>query len=44
VAPQGYFRTGRQLAERQLAPAGWLVTGTWLAPVRGTPPPGAVVL
>jgi hypothetical protein len=35
---------GRVLAERQLVAAGRELTGVWLAPLGGTPPPGAVVL
>ena len=36
--------TGRVVAEKLLAPAKRRLTGAWIAPVRGTPPPGAVVL
>jgi hypothetical protein len=35
---------GRVLAQRQLVAAGREVTGVWLAPLDGPPPPGAIVL
>jgi hypothetical protein len=38
------FRSGRVLAERDLAAAGRELTGVWLAPLDGPPPPGAIVL
>ena len=38
------LRTGRVVAEKRLTPAKRRLTGAWIAPVRGTPPPGAVVL
>jgi hypothetical protein len=38
------FRSGTVLVQRQLAGPGRLLSGVWLAPVRGDGPAGAVVL
>jgi hypothetical protein len=38
------YRSGKVLAERQLAAAGRVLTGVWLAPVQGAAPDGAIVL
>jgi hypothetical protein len=38
------YRSGKVFAERQLAAAGRVLTGVWLAPVRGAAPDGAIVL
>jgi hypothetical protein len=38
------LRTGRTVVQKVVAPFGRMLTAAWVAPVRGTPPPGAVVL
>jgi hypothetical protein len=38
------YRSGRVLVQREIATDGRLLTGVWLAPVRGAVPPGAIVL
>lgn len=38
------YRSGRVLAQRDIAAAGRLLTGVWLTPARGEAPSGAIVL
>jgi hypothetical protein len=38
------YRSGRVLAQREVAAAGRQLTGVWLTPARGEPPSGAIVL